>query len=258
MDVLQHLGEDAIPGGGSSAWISVPELAALVERDDARARRCLDLWLAPAERATLARLSVPKRRREWLAGRVAAKDLVRRRHRLAGEDALRRIEIAASREGPSKGKPAYRIDGAPGRFDLSISHSGDRAVAALASTPQEHIGIDLEQIEARGESFEALALSAPERALIARLDGAARAVAVTQRWVLKEALSKALGEGLRLRFPRITVRIDGGDPGGAPSVRFEAERLRDAPIAGEIRARLARVGGMCVASVVIRPVVASP
>ncbi len=247
-----------VQGGGSTTWLSISELAAQLERSVARAQCCLGLWLAPSERATLARLSVAKRRREWLAGRVAAKELVRRRHRISGEGALRRIEIVVQREGPHKGKPSYRIDELPGPFDLSISHSGDRAVAALASTPHEYIGIDIEQIEARGESFEALALSSAERALVARLDGEDRSVAVTQRWVLKEALSKALGAGLRLRFERITVHVADGGAGRAASVRFEAPWLRDSLLPHKVRTRLGRVGGICVASVTIQPTTVSP
>jgi phosphopantetheinyl transferase len=239
----------------ATAWISVRELAELVERDDARARGCLALWLAPAERATFARLTVPKRRREWLAGRIAAKELVRRRHGLIGDHALGRIEIAARTTGPSKGKPFYRIGGAPGRFDLSISHSGDCAIAALASAPDERIGIDVEHIAARDASFEVLALSDRERASLAALDGEARAIAVTERWVLKEALSKALGAGLRLRFERLTFHVEAGGPGGAPQVRFEAPAL---PIAGAMTARLARVGAMCVARVALGPPEAPP
>jgi phosphopantetheinyl transferase len=256
MDVRQNVRGDAFEGVAST-WLSISELAALVERDDPRARRCLALWLASAEQNTLARLSVPKRRREWLAGRIAAKELVRRRHHLAGEDALRRIEIVAPQHGPSKGKPSYRIDDAPGPYDLSISHSGDCAIAALASTSSDRIGIDIEHVAARDASFEALALSEPERALVAQLAGDDRAVAVTQRWVLKEALSKALGTGLRLRFERVTVHV-GGVPGGPPMIRFEAPLVREPPIAGPIHARLARVGAMCVALVTIPPPQASP
>jgi phosphopantetheinyl transferase (holo-ACP synthase) len=80
---------------------------------------------------------------------------------------------------------------------------------------------------------------------------------VTQRWVLKEALSKALGTGLRLRFERVTVHV-GGVPGGTPMIRFETPLVREPPIAGPIRARLTRVGAMCVALVMIRPPQASP
>lgn len=257
MDVVQYLGARLEQGGGSSAWLSISELAASLEHDAARARRCLDNWLAPAERATLARLSVPKRRREWLAGRVAAKELVRRRHRIAGEDALQRIEIVVQREGASRGKPSYRIDRSPGLFDLSISHSGDRAVAALASSPQEQIGIDIEQIETRSESFEALALSTAERTLVSRLDGQDRAVAVTQRWVLKEALSKALGAGLRLRFERITVHIATGVLEGATSVCFDAPLLRDSLLHRNVSTSLGRAGAVCVASVIIQPITTS-
>lgn len=238
--------------GGSGTWLSISELAAPLERSVTLARRCLSLWLAPSERATLASFLVAKRRREWLAGRIAAKELVRRRHRISGDDALRRIEIVAQREGPNKGKPSYQIDQIPGPFDLSISHSGDRAVAALASTPQECIGIDIEKIEARGKSFEALALSPVERMLVARLDGQERFAAATQRWVLKEALSKALGEGLRLRFDRVTVHVADGGAGGAASVRFEAPWLRDSLSSSRVQTRLGRVGRFCVASVTIQ------
>jgi phosphopantetheinyl transferase len=244
--------------GGSTTWLSISELAAPLERSVAVARSCLGHWLAPPERATLARLSVGKRRRDWLAGRVAAKELVRRRHGISGEDALRRIEIVVQREGPHKGKPSYRIDELPGPFDLSISHSGDRAVAALASTPQECIGIDIEQIEARGESFEALALSSAERELVAQLDREERSVAVTQRWVLKEALSKALGTGLRLRFERVTVHIADGETGREASVRFDAPWLRDSLSPGNVYTRLGRIGGICVASVTIQHTKVSP
>jgi phosphopantetheinyl transferase len=262
MEVLQHVTGGGLVGGAgggavSRMWVSIAELAALLEPDAAHARRCFDLWFTPRERATLDGLTVPKRRREWLAGRVAAKELVRRRHRLAGEDAFRRIEIVTSREGPQRGKPSYRIGDAPGPFDLSISHSRTRAVAALAATAHERIGIDIEQIETRDRSFEALALSDTERALIARLEGDIRAVAVTQRWVLKEALSKALGTGLRLPFERVTIHIGDGARAHTPSVRFETPLVHELPFPGEISARLGRIGGICVASVALRPAAAA-
>src|SRR5438067_1875775 len=197
----------------SQAWLSITELDTCIA-----ARDCLDLWLAPSERDTHARLAVPKRRREWLAGRVIAKELVRRRHGLHGAAALRRIAIEAPQEGPSKGKPRYRIDDAPGAFDLSISHSGDVAIAALAVSEDERIGIDVEQIAPREASFEELALSPHERDDIAGLSGEARALAITERWVLKEALAKALGTGLRLHVDRVTVHLHVPTPHRA---RFE-------------------------------------
>jgi phosphopantetheinyl transferase (holo-ACP synthase) len=229
----------------SSAWLSVSGLANLIESEPICAARCLEQWLTPREHATFDTLVVPKRRREWLAGRVAAKELVRRRHHVAGEEALRRIEIVAPAQGPHKGKPSYEIDGVPGPFDLSISHSGDHAVAALAAVAGIRIGIDLERIEPRARSFEALALSAAERNVIEELAPAARALAVTERWVLKEALSKALGIGLRLALPRVTIEIDDG---AGPRFSFDDP---DVVRAEAIHARVARFGGSCVATVAI-------
>lgn len=228
----------------SRVWISIAELESCIAT-----RGCVELWLAPRECETHARLTVPKRRREWLAGRVAAKELVRRRHRL-GMSALRRIAIEAPQEGPNKGKPFYRIDDALGPFDLSISHSGDVAIAALAAAEGERIGIDVEQIAPREESFEELALSRRERDAIAHLRGEARSLAVTERWVLKEALAKALGTGLRLHLEQVTVHLHEPRPGEAT---FELHGLHAPRIRGEVDARVACLGGTCIASVVIRP-----
>lgn len=227
----------------ASAWLSVGALWTMLDADARRAERCLSLWLAPAERDLFARMEVPKRRREWLAGRVAAKEVIRRRLGLTGDDALRAIEIVASRDARDKGKPSYRYGGEPGAFDLSITHSHDRAIAALALTTDVRIGIDVEQIETRGESFEELALSAAERAQVSGLAPEARARAVTERWVLKEALSKALGIGLQLRLPRVTVDIEG------TRARFQFDDPAESP--AELRARLAHLDGACLATVAI-------
>jgi phosphopantetheinyl transferase len=79
------------------------------------------------------------------------------------------------------------------------------AVAALARSVGQRIGVDLEEVARRGESFELQALSPQERAYLAPIRGEARWRATTSIWVLKEALSKALGLGLRLPFHTLTV-----------------------------------------------------
>jgi phosphopantetheinyl transferase len=69
--------------------------------------------------------------------------------------------------------------------------------------------------------------------------------------VLKEALGKALGAGLRLRFERITVHLEGRPD--APAIRFDAPREHEPLLPAGIGAMLGRVGALCVASVAIRP-----
>jgi 4'-phosphopantetheinyl transferase len=232
---------DATDAEMMRAHLSIGALAALIDGDAARARRCLALWLTEDERARYARFEVPKRRRDWLAGRIVAKELVRRRHGLAGDDALRTIAIEAPDAGVHRGKPSYRVAGAPGPFDLSISHCRDYAVAALADAHGERIGIDIELVEPRDESFDEHALTGEERDALAQLDGNARALAVTQRWVLKEALAKALGIGMQLDFRRVTVELAG----------VHATFRTDRSLGGIVRARVDRAGTFCVGAVAL-------
>lgn len=150
-------------------------------------------------------LRIPKRQSEWLAGRIAAKELIRERYRLTGPDALRVIEIRNLHEGPERGRPFYRINGTCGPYSLSISHSGHIAMAGLAHRAGDRLGMDVEAVERRGASFESIALSQDELRQLAGWCGASRWRVTTRMWVLKEALLKALGVGLRVPLTQLTV-----------------------------------------------------
>jgi phosphopantetheinyl transferase len=196
------------------ATLSIGGLGGLVEagRPDgqlpALARSRLDRWLTPAELAVYHGFCVPKRRRDWLAGRVAAKDLIARRSGFVGTGAFRAIEIVALPDGPRRGRPVYRVRGEPGRLGLSIAHARDTALAALGRDQGQEVGVDIEETAPRARSFEELALSPPEQRRLHGLTGPRRWRAVTRIWALKEALSKALGSGLRLALPRLSVALD--------------------------------------------------
>jgi 4'-phosphopantetheinyl transferase len=185
------------------AWLSIEELMRLGERRDKD--ELLSFWLTPTERARYQRFVVPKRQKEWLAGRISAKALVCGRHGLRGRDAFASVEIQSQQDGPQRNRPSYCISGCPGDFDLSLTHSQGLAIAALARKRGQRIGVDLEEVARRGESFEVQALSPQERSYLAPIGGQARWQATTMIWVLKEALSKALGIGLRLPFHGLTV-----------------------------------------------------
>lgn len=144
-------------------------------------------WLAqhlhPQELARWSAYGLPKRRREWLAGRLCAKAALRALLAPAPPPhAALRIEPDAA------GRPR-----APGHaLHLSISHSRRRAVAAAAALP---LGIDTESHEALGAaSLEAL-LTPAEVALTARHFGCGEAAARTLLWCLKEARFKCQGRG---------------------------------------------------------------
>jgi 4'-phosphopantetheinyl transferase len=151
-----------IAGPGTQAAADrAPELSALSIRalcerlgSGAAAETRLSRWLTAEERSTYRSHRFEKRRREWLAGRIAAKDAVCRRHGVGGTDAYAAVEILALAEGAERGKPVYRLYGRPGPYGMSLSHSSGTVLVALGREPGQDVGVDLELPDAREPSFE--------------------------------------------------------------------------------------------------------
>jgi len=129
--------------------------------------------LSPAESLRYAAFRLDKRRREWLAGRLAAKTLL-----AEGAGGLSAFEIGMDRYG----RPAC------GGQLLSISHSNGWALAAL-KPGSVFLGADLEKIEERHPAWYADYFHLSELP-------AADPSAATRLWAIKEAVMKALGLGL--------------------------------------------------------------
>lgn len=129
--------------------------------------------LSARETAQYAAFRVEKRRREWLAGRLAAKALL-----ADGGGAPAAFEIGMDKYGrPSCGGAL-----------VTISHSGGWALAAL-KPGAAFLGADLELVEERHPAwyrdyFHPSELPSPDPSEATRL------------WTIKEALLKALGLGL--------------------------------------------------------------
>jgi 4'-phosphopantetheinyl transferase len=149
--------------------------------------------LVPTEREIFENLGVDKRQREWLAGRMAAKRAVQKRLGLP----FARIEIRVD----ENGRPQL-ILGKAIELHLSITHSYDVAAAIVARDP---IGLDLERIEPRDASFEALVLTEQDRTVLGDLTGEARDERLTMLWCEKEAYAKLEGSGLRIPFAELVV-----------------------------------------------------
>lgn len=144
-------------------------------------------WLHPAERAALDRLTVPKRRRDWLLGRWTAKRLLAAR---LGAPPARLAVLAAD-----DGAPEPWLDGAPLPLTLAISHSGDLGLAAArARLP---LGADVELIALRDPALVTDFFTPAEQAAIARAAPGDRDALVTAVWSAKESALKALRVGLR-------------------------------------------------------------
>jgi 4'-phosphopantetheinyl transferase len=159
-----------------------------------------DAWLQPGERAALARLRAPRRRRDFRLGRFAArKALGLCAGRLSPDGGRVEVRPAAG------GAPVAWQDGARLPVTLSISHSDGWAAAGI-EPGGGRLGCDLEHIEGRSRAFVHDYFSPDERRLVdAGADARERALRATLVWCAKEAVMKALGEGLRL--PPLAVSV---------------------------------------------------
>lgn len=154
-------------------------------------------YLGESERAVHDELG-PRARRGWLLGRIAIKDAVRQYLWSRGAGPLYPMEIEVRND--ASGRPV--VD--PAGVHVSVAHKDDVAVAIVSDRA---VGIDIERIEPRSESFAALVCSAAERAL-GGLDDTDEWL--TRLWAAKEAAAKARGHGLGdPRSVEVTARNGG-------------------------------------------------
>ncbi len=140
-----------------------------------------------------------RRRREWLLGRLAAKQAVRNLLMALTGAAIGPADIQVFQDESGKpwigGEFVSQLGWAP---IVSLSHK-EGSVVAIAAHPQigSSIGIDLEDAAAREEGFEQLAFTDMEQHLLRRTDDNARRLLMAALWSAKEAAAKASGIGLR-------------------------------------------------------------
>ncbi len=116
-------------------------------------------------------------------------------------------------------------------LDFSVSHTDDCAIIAFGEAAG--VGVDVEEVlheEPSDENLE-IVFNEDEFRAWAALTPAARRVAFTQSWTVKEAALKALGTGLYGDAHALTVRFD--EAGNAwpilPSPRWIFERIHFCP-----------------------------
>ena len=166
-------------------------------------------WLLSAERAELAMFRDERRRREWLAGRWAAKQLLVQ----AGvARAASEVEICSRDDRRRPSRPRIRIGGERFVGSLSIAHTAKGAMAALAACERLAVGVDLVDLEclaaASGNGgFARLWFTPLERCWIA----ADRPRRTATLWGIKEAVYKACqrGEGWSPRDVVVWPRTGG-------------------------------------------------
>ena len=159
-----------------------------------------DWWLSDKERSSLAGLRFPKRRNDWQVGRWTAKQATRfyildthlfpldNRSQLRLAD----LEFFAAPDGA----PQPFISGTPADLSLSISHSEHYGFCAV-SRGGVALGCDIELIQEHEANFAEDYFGDEEKKLLLQLPGLRKDVALTLIWSGKEAVLKALRQGLR-------------------------------------------------------------
>ena len=146
--------------------------------------------LGEKEQAFYHTLKLPKRKTEWLGGRLALKKLLVAH--LGGT--LTDFEILTP---GGVGKPAVKRGGQTITIPFSLTHSNGYAVAAIA--PQaKYVGIDLEKVAPRISAWSTDFFHPTE--LTQNTDEF-----LTSLWTQKEAVVKLLGSGLTINTFEVRI-----------------------------------------------------
>ena len=144
-----------------------------------------------------------RRRTEWLFGRIAAKEAVRRflqRHcqaRWTDAD----VEIWADDSGKPHALGKWDDD-EKHELDIAIAHTAQFVIAVVAA--HARVGVDVEEVDRDlSDEFTQGVFSHEELALAA--DSTNPHAAVIRFWCAKEAVSKALGTGIRYSPKELVV-----------------------------------------------------
>jgi 4'-phosphopantetheinyl transferase len=147
--------------------------------------------LSTAERQRAARLRFERHRRRFIVARARLRELLATRLGVRPEA----VELAYG----ANGKPQLPRP----ELHFSVSHCDD--VALFAFSPEREVGIDVEALRPihEADAIAAQVFSPRERSTYATLAARDRALAFLRCWTRKEALVKALGDGLSLPLDQL-------------------------------------------------------
>jgi phosphopantetheinyl transferase len=150
-------------------------------------------WLTPAELERFAQFTYPKRKLEWLGGRMAAKYAAVSAATFQEIDAVPQwlnLEVAAAADG----RPFIRAADNSARAlpDISISHSHGMAAAMAAA--HGRCGVDIQKVTPSVIRIQTKFAAPAEVEILQDLAGSGpEASQLTLLWAAKEALKKAMG-----------------------------------------------------------------
>ena len=209
------------PGTDVASAVITDVPYAMFERNEELWLKILaNVVLDAAERKELAEMKGSvARRTEWLFGRIAVKEAVRRylKNFHQARWSYADVRIWPNENGKPQAIGAWG-DNLTSRLDVAIAHTSQFVVALAAANAK--VGVDVESATRNlSEEFTYGVFSEEELSLATR--GANSAQSIIRFWCAKEAVSKALGTGIRYSpkemvisdyMPdsgRVTVRLSG-------------------------------------------------
>jgi len=148
-------------------------------------------WLTESEFARYQQLISPSRRRDWLTGRWAVKELIQHYLRESKALAFNRSQIEID-SGPER-EPLLKIDSEKhSELSISISHAQEHAFVGLCEIKTDgYIGVDIEPIRVLNPKLYRKVLSESEREQVQSLfkdpdEG------LIKIWSIKEAVYKCI------------------------------------------------------------------
>ncbi|MFX1364768.1 MAG: SDR family NAD(P)-dependent oxidoreductase [Promethearchaeota archaeon] len=156
----------------------------------------LDKYLTEREFDNSVRFRNQKRKIEYFSGIIAAKESYFKNSPID----ISYLDIEIQKD--EKGRPYYYSlkNNQIIPLFLSITHSNEFSIAIIS---KNLVGIDLEKIESRSQSFYMEAFTESEREDISEDDQLG-----TIYWTAKEAFSKAIGEGTHINFRDIELKYN--------------------------------------------------
>ncbi|MEU6862346.1 4'-phosphopantetheinyl transferase superfamily protein [Streptomyces sp. NPDC046876] len=162
--------------------------------------------------------------RDWQRYRGTADAAIRYRF-VTSRMIIKYTAAAALRTDPAAFDLAYKLGGRPfirglDQIDISLSHTDDLIAVGVSRTGR--IGVDVEPADRR-MSFELLRghmCTPAEHEELERMSQDRQASELLRLWTLKEAYTKALGQGLQLGFTEFGFGLESGGliaPDGTPA-----------------------------------------
>lgn len=166
--------------------------------------------------------------RDWVRYRRSPDPTVRYRF-VAARLLVKYAAAAALRVPPESLDLSYSLGGRPylrgfDQVDVSLTHTGD--LLAVGLSRHGRIGVDAEPADRRMrfDLLRSQMCTPAEAAELAPLPEDRRAAETLRLWTLKEAYTKALGQGMRLGFTEFGFSLRGGRlqaPDGSSASRGE-------------------------------------